>query len=109
MNIRNGIISRLGSAASQPTSYYFASGQTAGATLKIGPGNLHSIVVNSGTNGAVITLADSVNISTPVITAMTISPSTTTPYTIDFKGLPFFIGLRLIVATQNASIVVIYE
>ena len=109
MNIRNGIISRLGSAASQPTSYYFASGQSAGVTLKIGPGNLQSIIVNSGTNGAVITLADSVNVATPVITAMTVSPSTTTPYTLDLKGLPFYTGLRLIVATQNASLTLIYE
>jgi hypothetical protein len=109
MNIRNGIISRMGSAASQPTSYYFASGQSAGVTLKIGPGNLHSIIVNSGTNGAVITLADSANAATPVITAMTVSPSTTTPYTLDLKGLPFYTGLRLIVASQNASLTLIYE
>jgi hypothetical protein len=40
---------------------------------------------------------------------MTVSPSTTTPYTLDLKGLPFYTGLRLIVATQNASLTLIYE
>jgi hypothetical protein len=28
---------------------------------------------------------------------------------IDFKGLPFFNGLRLAVGTQNATVVAIYE
>lgn len=109
MNIRVATIYRLGSALSQPTSYYFPSGQTAGTNLKLGPGNLHSIVVNSVANTAVITLADSRGAATPVICTMVASNATTTPYTIDLKGLPFFNGLTLVVATANASATVIYE
>ena len=109
MNVRAATIYRLGSALSQPTSYYFAAGQTAGTNLKIGPGNLHSIVVNSVLNNGVITLADSVSGLTPAITVMTASNTTTTPYTIDFKGLPFFTGLTLGVGTANCSVTVVYE
>jgi hypothetical protein len=109
MYVRTGTIYRLGNALSQPTSYYHASGQTTGVTLKIGAGNLHAIIMNSVTNGAIITLSDSVSATTPAITVMTASNTTTTPYTIDFKGLPFFNGLRLTVGTQNASATVIYE
>ena len=109
INVRSETIYRLGDAISQPTSFFFASAQTAGTQLKLGPGNLHSIVVNSVANTSVITLADSVNAATPVICAMTASNATTTPYVIDFKGLPFFNGLRLVVATANASLTLVYE
>jgi hypothetical protein len=109
MNVRNAVIHRLGDALSQPTSYYFASGQTAGVNLKLGAGNLHSVVVNSVTNNSVITLADATSGSTPIITSMLASNTTTTPYAIDFMGLPFFTGLRLIVASFNASLTIIYE
>jgi hypothetical protein len=109
LNVRNAVIHRLGNALSQTTSYYFASAQTAGVNLKLGAGNLHAIVVNSVANTSVITLADSTSALTPVITALTANNATTTPYTIDFKGMPFFNGLRLGVTTANASLTVIYE
>ena len=109
LNVRTGSIHRLGSALSQPTSYYHASGQTAGVQLKYGPGNLISIIVNSVANTSVITLADSQSSTTPTIMTMTANNATTTPYSIDCKGLPFFTGLRLIVATDNASVTVVYE
>ena len=109
MNIRSATIYRLGNYMSQPTSFYFPSGQTAGSSLKLGAGNLHSIIVNSVANTAVITLADTLSGTTPVIMSMVASNATTTPYTIPCSGLPFFNGLRLIVDSANASVTVIYE
>jgi hypothetical protein len=31
------------------------------------------------------------------------------PVSIDFKGMPFFTGLRFVVATGNASFTIVYE
>ena len=59
MYTRNAGLHRHGRLTTQPTSYYHASGQTAGVQLKIGAGNLHSIIFGSVANNAVVTLADS--------------------------------------------------
>jgi hypothetical protein len=109
MHVRVATIYRLGNSLSQPTSYYFASGQTAGVQLKIGAGNLHSMIVSGTANNSVITLADSITAATPVIYSSTATAATGAPVSIDFKGLPFFNGLRLIVATGNAGATIIYE
>ena len=106
---RSSMIIRLGSLLTQPTSYYFAAGQTAGYNMKVGPGNLHEIIVNSETNNAVITISDSASAATPVIWGHTAGATKTDSYALDFKGLPFFTGLRLTVATANASLTLIYE
>lgn len=102
-------IRRLGPMLTQPASYYFAPGQTAGLNLKLGPGNLHSIILTSVVNNAAITLADSTSAGTPIIFSHTAGASSTGISTIDFKGIPFFTGLRLIVAAQNAGLTIIYE
>jgi hypothetical protein len=101
-------IRRLGPLLTQPASYYHALGTTAGVNLKLGPGNLHSLILSNIVDGAVITLSDSITTTTPTIFQVTaLSASITIP--IDFKGLPFFFGLRLTIASKNASAVVIYE
>jgi hypothetical protein len=102
-------IRRLGPLLSQPTSYYFASGTTAGFNLKLGPGNLHSIIVNNTANNSVIILADSTANATPIIFTHTAGATSTAAYALDFKGLPFYIGLRLIVSSANSSLTIIYE
>lgn len=104
---------RLGNLISQPSSYYHANGQTAGTQLKIGAGNIHSIIIGNITNGSVVTLSDSTTTSTPVIFSFTGSNTanmgTSIPSALDLKDIPFFTGLRLTVATQNAQLTIVYE
>jgi hypothetical protein len=102
-------IRRLGALLSQPTSYYFASGTSAGVNLKLGPGNLHSIIFNNTANNSVILLSDSTSGGTPIIFSHTAGATTTSAYSLDFKGLPFHNGLRLAVSSANSSLVIIYE
>jgi len=109
MYLRSSSIYRIGQLLTQPTSYYLAAGQTAGVNLKVGAGNLHSIIINNVVNNAVITLADSTSGATPAIFVHTAGATSTSAYSLDMKGLPFFTGLRLIVASANASVTIIYE
>jgi hypothetical protein len=109
MNVRVATIYRLGNASSQPTSYYHAAGQTAGVNLKIGAGNVHSIVLGTCLQNCVLSLVDSVNAATPVIFSTGAITANSQPISLDLKGLPFFTGLRLIVATANGVATVIYE
>jgi hypothetical protein len=109
LNVRVGSIHRLGSAISQPTSYYHASGQTTGVQLKYGQGNLQGLILSGWADNAVVTLSDSMSGLTPTIFSMTATTTSGIPYSLDFKGLPFFNGLRLTVSGANASATVIYE
>jgi hypothetical protein len=109
MNVRNAVITRLGSAVSQPISYCFPSAQTAGINLKIGAGNLHSIIITGTTNNSVISLADSTSGSSPLIYTSTSTATTGVPVSLDFKGLPFYNGLRLIITAANSGATIIYE
>jgi hypothetical protein len=112
LGIRSATITRLGNYLSQPTSYYQPLAQNAGTNLKIGAGNLHSVVFGGFINGAVFTLSDSTSGSSPVIFSSSLTSANNTagvPVSIDFKGLPFFTGLRLTVTSANASATIIYE
>lgn len=109
LELRVASIRRLGSLLTQPTSYYHASGQTGGINLKLSAGNLHTLVINNAANNSVITLSDSVSAATPALFVHTAGATTTAAYSLDFKGLPFFFGLRLTVASANASCTIIYE
>jgi hypothetical protein len=107
--VRVASIYRLGNLQTQPTSYYFASATTTGVNLKLGLGCIHAVVINNIVNNSVVTLSDSTSAATPVIWAHTAGATSTGIAYIDMKGLPFFNGLRLTVAAQNASVLVIYE
>jgi hypothetical protein len=109
LQCRVASIRRLGPLLSQPTSYFFVSGTTAGLNLKLGPGNLHSIIINNTANNSVITLADSTANSTPIIFTHTAGATSTAAYALDFKGLAFSSGLRLIVSSANSCLTIIYE
>jgi hypothetical protein len=109
MEARVATIYRLGSALSQPTSYYHAAGTTTGVNLKIGAGNLHSIVFGLCLANSIVTLVDSVNAATPVIFTTGARTVNGDPIALDLKGLPFFTGLRLIVSGANAIATIIYE
>ena len=77
--------------------------------MKIGAGNLHSIIFGSAANNAVVTLADSTSAGTPALWVYTATGTFAAPVSIDFKGMPFFTGLRFVVATGNASFTIVYE
>lgn len=109
LQVRVASIRRLGQLLTQPTSYYLASGTTTGTNLKLSAGNLHSIIINNVTNNAVITLSDSITATTPTLFAHTAAATSSAAYAIDFKGIPFYSGLRLTVSAANASVTVIYE
>ena len=112
MYCRSSSIHRLGLLLAQPTSYYHASATTAGVNLKLGPGNLHSLLIGVTADGAVITLSDSISAATPVLFSTTLSFKSNTNFTpvaLDLRGLPFASGLRLTVATAAAGVTVIYE
>ncbi len=101
-------IRRLGQLLTQPTSKY-QSGTAAGVVCKYGAGNLHSIVISAIVNNAAITLYDNTAASGTVIWASGAMAANTTPFSIDFKGLPFYIGLTLVIATANCNALLTYE
>jgi hypothetical protein len=105
----SSMIIRLGNLMTQPTSYYHASGTTAGTQIKTGTGNIHSIIFGSAANNAVLTLVDNTTGSTPVLWVYTATGALDAPVSIDLKGMPFSTGLRFVVATGNASFTVVYE
>jgi len=102
-------IVREGLFLTAPTSYYHASGQTAGVNLKIGAGNIHSIVFGSAANNAVVTLIDNTSGSAPVLWEYNATGALDVPIDVGFSGMPFYTGLRIIVKTGNASFTTIYE
>jgi hypothetical protein len=104
-------IARLGDLLTQPASF-FQSGTVAAKVLKYGPGNLHSLILSSAVNGSVVTLWDNTAASGSQIFVATLTlgaQANNLPMALDFKGLPFFNGLTLTIATQNSNATVIYE
>jgi hypothetical protein len=112
LTIRVASITRLGQLLTQP-QYVYQSGTTTGLLIKRGPGNLHCVVVsNVPTSGAIVTLYDGTSTGGAVISAFTfIFPGggNFNPVSIDFKGIPFANGLFLVIATQNANVMLAYE
>ena len=103
------VILREGDLLTAPSSYYHASGLEGGTNLKVGAGAVHSIVFGSAANNAVITLIDATSGATPVLWEYDATGALGVPIEVDFRGMPFNDGLRIIVATGNASFTIIYE
>lgn len=113
LKCRVASIVRLGQLTTQPSSKQQV-GTTAGNLCKIGPGNLHSILISTVSNGSIITLWDNITATGTAIWSATMVTTGgnnmyNNIYTVDFKGLPFFNGLTLQIATANATCTVIYE
>jgi hypothetical protein len=111
MNVRTATTYRLGNALTQPTSSY-TSGTNAGKLLKVGGGNLVSAIIGSQATTSVVTLYDGINTSGSVIFSYTYTQgaqANNQPFNLDFKGLPFFTGLFLVIGTANSNVLVIYE
>ena len=112
LKVRTASISRLGNVTTQPTSKYY-SATTTGDILKRGAGNLHSVFIGSvAASGSVITLYDGISTGGTVMASWTITYPAGGNFnsaTYDFKGIPFFTGLFIVIATQNAAVTVVYE
>lgn len=108
---RNMVITRLGPAVTLPRYYYFAVGQTAGVVLKVGQGNIHSLLISQVSNTANVSIADAASGTTPLIWTSGGMGANTVPFPVPFGpvGCPFFNGLTLIVSGANAAVTVIYE
>lgn len=104
----NAMILRLGRDSTSPISKY-QSGTTAGLTLKIGAGELRGIAVSGVSNNSVITLYDNTAASGTVIWSSGAMGAITTPFSINFANLPFFIGLTLAITAANSTVTVTYE
>lgn len=101
-------IRRLGQLLSQPSSKYQA-GQTAGVVLKYGTGNLHGIAVSGVVVNSVITLYDNTAASGTILWSSGSMSANSTPFFIDFKGIPYFTGLTLAITGANSNAMVAYE
>lgn len=101
-------IARLGSLQTQPTSKYQA-GTTVGVVLKYGAGNLHGIIISGVVNNAVVTLYDNTAASGTVLWSSGAMSANTTPFSLDFKDLPFYTGLTLVIGTANCNATIIFE
>lgn len=112
LNIRAATVYRLGSIQTQTISKYI-TGTTTGQVLKYGAGNLHGLIIGaSPTTGSVITIYDGTSTGGNILASFTITypgGGNFTPTSFDFKNLPFFTGLFVVIATQSSSITVIYE
>lgn len=102
-------ISRLGRDTTNPMSYYHAAGTTAGVVLKVGPGNLHQMIVSQVSVNSVITLYDNTAASGTVLWTSGAMPANTTPYPLDFAGIGFATGLTFVVSGAACSLTIIYE
>jgi hypothetical protein len=100
-------IVRMGQAQTVPQWKYIAA--TGTLTCKLSQGSLHSIIIGGVVSGAIVTVYDQTTGASPVIWASGAMPNNTNPFAIDFKGMPFFTGLVVVVSAQNASVTVIYE
>jgi hypothetical protein len=108
MNVRVATIARLGRDQTQPTSVY-TTGQTTGKSLKVGPGNLHSILIGGVANGATLTIYDGTSTAGNIIWATGVMPNNTNPFSIDFKNAPFYTGLFIVMGAANSNCTIIFE
>lgn len=112
LNVRGATLCKLGKELTTPTSRYQA-GITSGVVLKYGPGNVHGISVTGVLNNSEVTLYDNIVASGSILWSSGVqfitNQSNNLPYSIDLKGLPFFTGLSLSIATANSNVTVIYE
>jgi len=108
LDLWNAIVNRMGRAQTEVDSYYHATGTDAGAILKRGPGQLHTLAIGLVANTCVITLYDNTAASGTVLWASGAIGAQTKPFTVALNA-PFHIGLTLVVATANATLTVTYE
>lgn len=108
MEARAGIIDRLGIPQVQSRGF-FQQGLTAGATIKIGPGNIHNIVLSGIVNNSVITLYDNTTATGTVLWTSGPMTNNTMPFDLDMGGIQFSIGLSIAITAAAANALVVFE
>jgi hypothetical protein len=103
-------INRSGVLLNQPQSVRINTLTT--TVCKYGPGNLHEIIVGTMPTGdGLVTIYDNItNTGTVIWAGVLRTPNNQNPaFAIDFKGLPFNIGLCIVTATNATDLTVVYE
>lgn len=108
MKSRLGTIARFGISEAQREGF-FQQGLTAGTTLKIGPGDLHSIILSAITNNANITLYDSITAAGTVLFSTGTMPPNTIPLMLDLGGINFNNGLTLAITGAAANALIVFD
>ncbi len=110
LEIWSATISRTGVLLNQPQSMRLSTLAT--TVLKTGPGNLHSVIFgNMPTANGTITIYDNTSAAGTILWNAVVqrAAGVFTPVSVDFKGLPFNIGLTVVQATNAADFTVVYE
>lgn len=107
LKVRLGAIARFGIPEAQPESVNQIG--IGSQTLKIGPGNLHRLVISAVVNNAVITIYDNTAASGTIIFTSGAMPANAIPLSIDMGGLAFDVGLTVAVTASAANALVIYD
>jgi len=105
---RIATVARFGIPDIQPKSL-FVQGLNAGVNLKNTPGNLHGIVLSGITNNAVINVYDNTTAAGTLIWTSGALTANGLPFDIDFKTIPFSIGLSVSITGANVNALVIYD
>jgi hypothetical protein len=110
LEVRTASILRLGQLSTQPRMAHITG--LGNNLLKIGPGNLDTVVINtSPTAAGTATIYDGIDATGTVIAVITIrAPSTQqTPMSLDYRGVAFSTGLFIVTASNAGDLTVIYE
>ena len=98
LRTRSSTIYRLGKEETAPI--YKNVGAATTQVLKYGPGRLHAVIPGTYTNGATITIYDSIGATTNTISLATFTSTNTGPITLDYS-VDFYTGLC--VSTSNVT------
>ena len=99
-------IHRLGHEHSAPIWRYI-HGVNAGTQLKLGAGQLHSVIVNGAGTNSTVSLYDAISATNPIALITGLSGSTP-PVTIDYS-LDFYTGLYVVTAVAATDVTVVFE
>lgn len=106
ISCRTATIVRLGLLETAPT-YKNITGVSASQILKYGAGMLHTIIVGTPVNNAIISIYDNVTGTGNPICILTL-PNSATPTTIDFH-VGFGTGLNIVPSSTSLNLTVVYE
>lgn len=90
-------------------SKVYQGGITAGITCKNRDGNLRGMVISGVTNNSVVTLYDNTSSSGTLLWSSGAMSNQTVPFAVDFKSMPFYIGLQLVISGANCNVLLIFD
>jgi hypothetical protein len=78
--------------------------------IRTGKAKLYKVIINKATANGVITLADATSGSTPAVAIITTPGSVLQNHvSLDYGGIEFATGLRVVTATADQDITVVWE